>query len=340
MEPSVRRLLRRVSRSMYLSLRVLPAPVRDAMGLGYLFCRAADTIADTRLVPPGQRLAALDRYGAAFGDGTAAPRLEPLFDRQASAAERRLLSALPQTLELWKKFPPPERELLARVVRGVIDGMRMDLTIFGAEETPTPRALADAAALDRYCGFIGGEPGRFWTDLCLLRLPALGRLDGAALRARGVRLGKGLQMTNILRDLPRDLRIGRCYLPEPELAAAGLSPTDLLDPDALGRLRPVLRRWIDWTADHLEAGAAYVAAMPQLRLRAAVAWPLLLGFQTLIRIARAPDLLRPKRAVKVARPQVYRLLAGSPWTLSSEARFRRRLRSLKGTLDLALAGRL
>ena len=64
-------LLRGVSRSMYLSLRALPAGVRDSMGLGYLLCRAADTIADTRLVPKDQRLKAVERYREAFGSGSA-----------------------------------------------------------------------------------------------------------------------------------------------------------------------------------------------------------------------------------------------------------------------------
>ena len=40
-------LLRDVSRSFYLTLRVLPRPVRPQIGLAYLLARATDTIADT-----------------------------------------------------------------------------------------------------------------------------------------------------------------------------------------------------------------------------------------------------------------------------------------------------
>ena len=39
--------LRSVSRSFYLSLRVLPKPLRDPLSLAYLLARATDTIADT-----------------------------------------------------------------------------------------------------------------------------------------------------------------------------------------------------------------------------------------------------------------------------------------------------
>ena len=49
-------LLKSVSRSFYLTLRVLPAGMRDPVGLAYLLARAADTVADTSLIAPQRRL--------------------------------------------------------------------------------------------------------------------------------------------------------------------------------------------------------------------------------------------------------------------------------------------
>ena len=54
-------LLRDVSRSFYLTLRVLPAAIRPQIGLAYLLARTTDTIADTELVPVEGRLAALEK---------------------------------------------------------------------------------------------------------------------------------------------------------------------------------------------------------------------------------------------------------------------------------------
>ena len=48
-------LLRDVSRSFYLSIRVLPAPLRQPVAVGYLLARATDTLADTAQLPAGQR---------------------------------------------------------------------------------------------------------------------------------------------------------------------------------------------------------------------------------------------------------------------------------------------
>ena len=332
-------LLRGVSRSMYLSLKALPADVRDAMGLGYLLCRAADTIADTRLVPKDERLKAVERYREAFNLGAAVRVDVPaeLVRHQASASERELLSRLAECVELWRRFPEAERALLKEVVFGVTDGMRMDLTLFPSEDAAGLKALPSARELDRYCALIGGAPGLFWTKLCLLRVRELGGADPAKLAWLGLRLGKGLQMTNILRDIAKDLRIGRCYLPEDELRQAGLSPEDLLDPACLPRLRPVLRRRLLWAREELETGAGFIACMPSFRLRAAAAWPLLLAFKTLILVGRSADLLRTDRgSVKVPRHQVYGLLAGSLWTVPSNARFQRAVCILRDELDAGL----
>ena len=49
-------LLKSVSRSFYLTLRILPAGMRDPIGLAYLLARAADTIADTSVISPQKRM--------------------------------------------------------------------------------------------------------------------------------------------------------------------------------------------------------------------------------------------------------------------------------------------
>lgn len=332
-------LLKATSRSMYLSFQVLPAEVADAMGLGYLLCRAADTLADTRLVPKAGRLKALEAYRAAFDAGPAPKLLLPEDFRrhQADASERELLTRLEDCVALWARFPAPEKQLLREAVSGVVEGMRMDLTLFPGEDESRITALPSAEHLDRYCAHIGGAPGLFWTRLCLLKVPRLRGADAAGLERQGLRLGKGLQMTNILRDMAKDLRIGRCYLPQDELVRAGLSPQALLDPSSLGKLRPVLKRWLAWAGEELGAGAGFIEAMPGFRLRAAAAWPLLLAFKTLALVARAPHLLDlSKEPVRVAQGEVYGMLAGSLWTLPSLPRYRAAVSGLQAELDGAL----
>ena len=58
--------LKNVSRSFYLSLSVLPGAMRKQLSLAYLFCRAADTIADTQLFPRCERLQTLQAFRRQF----------------------------------------------------------------------------------------------------------------------------------------------------------------------------------------------------------------------------------------------------------------------------------
>ena len=43
-------------------------------------------------------------------------------------------------------------------------------------------------------------------------------------------------MINILRDIPEDLRFGRCYIPEEALDSINMKPDDLMDDTNLHRV--------------------------------------------------------------------------------------------------------
>ena len=136
----------------------------------------------------------------------------------------------------------------------------------------------------------------------------------------GTRFGKALQLTNVLRDIPKDLRLGRCYLPETDLVEIGLSPEDLLDPSSADRARTVLARHLNQALEHYRAAEEYLLAIPRraLRLRLAALWSILIGLATLARLARNREWLDPARTSKVSRGWVYRMMAVSaPAALSN-----------------------
>src|SRR2546430_7681806 len=86
-------LLKQVSRSFYLTLRVLPAAIRPQIGLAYLLARMTDTIADTEIIPLDQRLMALDKLrGRILGQSTAPLDFGEFERQQGSAAEQTLLA--------------------------------------------------------------------------------------------------------------------------------------------------------------------------------------------------------------------------------------------------------
>lgn len=295
---------------------MLPADVRDQMGLAYLFARAADTIADTDLIDREQRLRYLTQFRAQFIDGPVQRKevqaiQTALIPHQSDSAERLLLQRLEDCLALYDEFEPGDRERIRWLMGVLPDGMEMDLTHFHGGSAQNPTALRTLAELDRYTYYVAGCVGEFWTRMVCAHRPAMVRWDVAKMSAIGVRFGKGLQLTNIVKDIARDLHRGRCYVPEPLLREAGLTPVDLLNPESLPKFRPALNQLIKQAVEHLDQGWIYTMAIPRLEIRQRLAcmWPILLAGETLKRVAAAPDLLDPSVNVKAPRSVVYRVLA-------------------------------
>lgn len=324
-------LLRRVSRAFYLTLRVLPRGVREPVGVAYLLARAADTIADSRAIKASDRL----RLLLAFRDLLAHSPSDEALDTLAAAisvdlsptagldaGEAALLGRLDEVFDAFNALPAQDRACVRDVVVTLTTGMERDLETFPSDDSGSLAALPDADALDRYTWEVAGCVGDFWTRVTAAHTPALRGWDAARMSAVGQAFGKGLQLVNVLRDLPRDLRNGRCYLPEDELTHAGLTPSDLLRPATPPALHPVLRRWTARARAGLGAGEIYVLAIPRrcTRLRLGALWPVLIGLATLRRLERADAWLDGRQRIKVSRGWIYGMLALSvPASLSNTA---------------------
>ncbi|MBM4439927.1 MAG: squalene/phytoene synthase family protein [Candidatus Rokubacteria bacterium] len=326
--------MRRVSRTFSLSLAILPRALRTPVGLAYLLARAADTVADTRAIARDARLAHLEILRAAFG-GTRADVAEVAAacrPHQASAAEAELLARLPEALARLEDLAHGDREAVRRVLATLTSGMVLDLTTFPGEDATGLAALATPDDLDRYVYLVAGCVGEFWTAIHAAHRPRLRQWRVADMSKDGVRFGKALQMTNVLRDVPADLRQGRCYLPAASLAAHGLAPADLLDPSAMTTLRPLYGALLDVAAGHYDAGWRYTFAIPRAewRMRLACAWPLLIGEATIAALRRHPNPLAADAPVKITRAQVRGILARSlpaVWSNAALAACARRVRA-------------
>lgn len=286
------------------------------MGLAYLLARAADTIADTDLIGRAERLRYLNMFRAQFaGDEVQPPAVQAiqtgLLPHQTDSAERVLLERLPECLALYRQFESGDRGRIRWLMNVLPNGMEMDLTRFPGSSAQEISALERPEELDRYTYFVAGCVGEFWTRMVCAHRPAMAHWDVDRMSAIGVRFGKGLQLTNIVKDLARDLHNGRCYVPTQWLDEVGLKPLDLLKPEHLPAFRPILLRMIRQAVEHLDQGWLYTMALPrcEIRQRLACMWPILLAGETLKRVAAAPDLLAPTVNVKAPRSVVYRVMA-------------------------------
>lgn len=311
-------LLQATSRSFYLTLRMLPRAIRPQIGLAYLLARTTDTIADTEIIPLDERLQALEQLRAGIlGRRTVPVDFGELARQQGLAAERRLLEETETALALLAALPPGDLARVRGVLATITSGQELDLRRFACASGEKIIALETAADLDDYTYRVAGCVGEFWTKMCRAHLFPEARLDELRLVADGVRFGKGLQLVNILRDLPADLQKGRCYLPAERLEAAKLRPEILLLPAAREKFRPLYREHLDQAEAHLAAGWNYTCTLPygQFRVRLACAWPVLFGKRTIAKL-RAADVAQLQSRVKISRGEVWgiilRTLLASP----------------------------
>jgi farnesyl-diphosphate farnesyltransferase len=306
-------LLREVSRSFYLTLRVLPRGVRKQIGLAYLLARTSDTVADTEIVRVEQRLAMLERLrNRIMGAATEPLAFEDIARNQGARPEQILLEKVEQSIAVLNAFAEADRRLIRQVLDTITSGQELDLTRFGNAAKANIVALESEAALDDYTYRVAGCVGEFWTRMCRAHLFPHARLDDGWLTENGIRFGKGLQLVNILRDLPKDLAQGRCYLPNEQLAAVGLRPEQLLSPVVEPALRPVYNHWLECAEGHLKAGWAYTNALPrgQVRVRLACAWPVLIGLET-VALLKKENVLDPEQRIKISRRAVRRIIGNT-----------------------------
>ena len=318
----LRTLLKSVSRSFYLTLAVVPGDVRAQVGTAYLLARAADTIADTGLIERPLRLRYLTRLRewimepATHREAVQEIR-SVLLDSGTDSAERALLSHLEECGALLESFTEADQALTRWVLGVLTQGMQKDLADFPGESVQSLVALKMSADLDLYTYNAAGCVGEFWTRLMCAHRVALRDWNVERMAQVGVRFGKGLQYTNVLRDIPADLRRGRCYVPVELLERAGLKPADLLDPASFQKLKPVLNQLLRIALEHLDQGWLYTMAIPrgELRLRLACAWPILFALKTLQQVSVSESLLDPAVTIKMTRGEVYRIMALTAGTL-------------------------
>ncbi len=296
-------LLRSVSRSFYLSIRFLPAQLREPIALAYLLARSTDTVADSAQISADMRLDGLNLLsngiqGIASRD-VVVDLITSLVSVQTNAAERQLLESLPACIAWLDRLEHSDRNDIRTVLEKIVRGQMLDLKRFG---DPTEiRALGTAADLDEYTYLVAGCVGEFWTQLCFRHVRNFASRTEDEMLPLGKRYGMALQLINVLRDVGSDLRAGRCYFPEYELNAAHLTPSQILSQPE--RFQAIYRPWLEKAKGGLEAGMEYTRAINNRRVRAATALPALIGSRTLslLQIAGSGAL---RQSVKIPRNEV------------------------------------
>lgn len=210
--------LRAYSTSFFIVTRFLPFAKRLQVEAIYAAVRYPDEIVDTFPLPPHQKLAMLDRWGAHYEASLKADTLQA-----AVAAGSPAFAALFSRVVRSRGIPPEH-------YRAFLDAMRSDAQ---------PRAFESLA--DLVDGYIYGSAIVVGYFLGYVYGPSAPSQWARALRSARA-LAIALQLTNFMRDVAEDQRRGRLYLPLDLLAAEGITSADASDPRQHAALARVLRR--------------------------------------------------------------------------------------------------
>lgn len=293
-------ILKKTSRAFYLSLALLPARARRPLSLAYLLARAADTVADSGVVPGADRAHTLREIKRSVD----APELVRPSDLgqylPTHEGELALLESFSALLFELSRSEPENQRAISGVVKTLVDGMLWDQELFDLGEAP--RGLSDEE-LERYTYLVAGCVGPFWSFVCAGRDPRLRHLNQKREKEVALEFGRALQYVNILRDIPKDQENGRLYLP-------GLN-----DSDFSVRFLKVSKRAL--TA--LKTACQYPCFFPPiyLRHRWSVLLPLVLGLRTLEKLFLAGGPRQGER-IKVSRLEVLLWLGFGPLLLLND----------------------
>jgi len=180
------------SSNFYYAFKILPREKRNAIYSGYAFCRLVDDIVDKNDNLPKTNIES---------------QLLDIENKLDDCVKNKKLTGLWIALgETLRKHPKNLKHL-----KDVIDGCRMDLS---------QKKYKNFSQLTKYCKKVASSTG-------LAMIEVFGVKDSKA-HKYATDLGIALQLTNILRDIKEDFKMGRFYLPEDELRNFKVSKDEIL----------------------------------------------------------------------------------------------------------------
>jgi len=300
------KMLPRVSRTFALNIGRLDGALYQAVLIGYLLFRIADTLEDSDVLTEDEKGTALEVFARIFDTGKLPLSLRGRRGRVFSGRvapdtpEGDLLANSPSVFLCYRALPEAYRTIMGQALIEAARGM----ALYQKRKHDDPRPvfqLKDGADLERYCYYVAGVVGMMLTRFFCLD-PALAPLKDR-LEKHQVAFGLCLQLTNIAKDYPKDLARGWCYLPATLTDKLGITARDLLSYPSLKRPE-ITALMIKKTLPHLDGAVRYIAEIPMDRvsIRMFCIIPLTLAYHTLAYLSQTGG-------TKLPRERVQRILA-------------------------------
>ncbi len=203
-------LLNEVSRSFAFTIPQLPETLRRVISNAYLLCRIADTIEDENHLTYDQKKFFWFELTSIVSDSKSPEKfskdLLSILPSTNSTSEKNLIRNFNRIISINRRLSEIERERIKRCLNIMCEGMKT------FQKKKNPQGLKSLTDFNEYCYYVAGVVGELLTDLFCDYSIEISR-NRAILKKLAVSFGQSLQMTNILKDLWKDLDRGICWLP-------------------------------------------------------------------------------------------------------------------------------
>ena len=178
--------------NFYYAFAILPTTKRDSIYAAYAFSGYVDDIAD-------------ELEDRKIQEDAISQARKELRDCYTGKASGPLFTALLATI---KKYDIPQEYF-----EELVNGVEMDFTI---------NRYATWADLEKYCYRVASMVGLICTSI-------FGTKPDKNMKNYAIKMGLGLQIVNIMRDVTEDAERGRIYFPQDELVKHRLTDKDILE---------------------------------------------------------------------------------------------------------------
>ncbi len=280
--------LPRVSRTFALNIRQLEGETYRAVLLGYLLFRIADTFEDNVYQSGLEKITALNDYADIFRENRSLEdrlqRYETLRYRwHEKSPDKELVESGDRAIRCYFTLPEKYREVMDPCIARTSKGMAK----FQQEKLASNSRifqLKDIGDLQGYCYYVAGVVGVMLTGI-FCEQASLSRYK-PELEKHQVKFGAALQLTNIAKDYPKDIRRGWCYIPASITEKHGIDP-EKLDSLSHSQKKGVFRMLLPVILEAYDSTLKYIETIPESErsIRMFCVIPFVLAYNTLLHVA-------------------------------------------------------
>jgi farnesyl-diphosphate farnesyltransferase len=320
-------ILPKVSRTFAPTIRRLPRALFLRVTVAYLLCRVADTIEDAVILDIGQKQKLLDAYAQIIERERQKRELDAFMATISSfpdaGPEYELVHNLPLILNVYDKFPGKVRKGISTWVVEMVAGMRKYVQ---SKKGSSRNFLQTLQELDEYIYYVAGTVGNLSTALFSSYSPYITHTITKRLKRYSESFGKGLQLVNIIRDMPHDWQCNRSYIPNELLKKYNLTRQSIFDTHNVQRSGKMINELVHIALSYLDGALQYIVTIPkaEIRIRWACLLPLFWALQTLRAIKKNINRFFKKERIKISRTVVREELYVASVNVFSNRLIRRR----------------